>query len=460
MSAHGNEARRASVPAFLSVLFWMIAVTPAGAAADAGTANWPQFRGPGASGLSAGPAAPTEWDVPAGKNVLWKAALPGLGHSAPVVWGDRLFVTTAVGEGEQSLKPGLYGDIAPVQEQGEFTWKVICLDKHTGKVVWERDAHTGVPQVKRHTKASHANSTAAVDGKRVVAFFGSEGLHCYDLDGKPLWKKDFGLLESAFFMAPTAQWGFASSPVLFEDKIIVQADVLKNSFVAALDATDGRELWRTPRTDVPTWSTPTVHRDAKTGRTQVICNGFREIAGYDWETGKQLWWLNGAGDIPVPTPIIAHDLIFITSAHGPMSPIYAIRPSAGGALRGGDNEVSKEHVAWWIGRGAGTYMQTPIVVGDLLYACKDNGLLACYEAKTGKQLYRERLEGLGFTASPVASGDRIYFTSEDGQVQVVRAGPQFKLLATNPLGDNCLATPAISDGVIFFRTQKGLVAVR
>lgn len=310
-----------------------------------------------------------------------------------------------------------------------------------------------MPEVKRHPKSSHANPSVAVDGKRVVAFFGSEGLYCYDLDGKPIWQKDFGVLESAFFVAPDAQWGFASSPVLYEDKVIVQVDVLKNSFVAALDAKDGNELWRTPRNDVPTWSTPTVHRDETTGRTQVLCNGYKEIAGYDLQTGKKIWTLNGGGDIPTPTPIVAHDLIFVTSSHGPLSPIYAIKTSAQGDISLEGGQTRNEHIAWSTPRG-GNYMQTPIVVGDHLYACRDNGVLTCFEARTGMELYRERLEGLGFTASPVAAGDRLYFTSEDGQVLVVQAGPKFKLLATNPLGASCLATPAIADEAIFFRTER------
>jgi outer membrane protein assembly factor BamB len=444
----------------LSAVVLILADAPLGAAEpDAGAGNWPQFRGPAASGVVQGAEAPVQWDVEQGTNVRWKTPIPGLGHSAPAIWGDRLFITTAVAAGhDQSLKPGLYGDIAPVKEDVEFSYKVLCLDKHSGRVLWEQTAHRGVPEVQRHPKSTHANPTPAVDGKRVVAFFGSEGLHCYDLDGTPVWQKNFGRLGSAFFLVPDAEWGFASSPVLYDDKVIVQVDVLEDSFVAALDATNGRELWRTPRTDVPTWSTPTVHRDETTGRTQVICNGFKEMAGYDLASGKKLWTLGGAGDIPVPTPVVAHGLVFLTSAHGMLSPVYAIRLSAEGDLTPGRGDGAKEHIAWSVPRG-GNYMQTPIVVGDHLYACRDNGVLTCFEARTGKELYRERLEGLGFTASPVASVDKLYFTSEDGLVQVVQAGPTFKLLSTNPLGANCLSTPAISNGVLFFRTQQYLVAI-
>jgi outer membrane protein assembly factor BamB len=443
------------------VIFIVLAASSWSTADD----NWPQFRGPGASGLGQ-TAGPVHWDVNASKNIRWKVPVPGLGHSSPVIWGDRIFLTSAVPieGGDQRLKTGLYGDVEPVEEKAEYRWLVLCFDKATGKVLWEREAHRGVPKVKRHPKSTHANSTPATDGKRVVAFFGSEGLHCYDPDGKPLWQKDFGLLDSGFFVAPDAQWGFASSPALFDEKVLVLADVQQNSFVAALNAVDGNQIWRTARNDVPTWGTPTVHHDIEGGRTQVIVNGFKEIAGYDLTTGKTLWTMNGGGDIPVPTPIVAHGLIYITSAHGPQSPIYAIKLTAQGDITLPRDQDMSDAVAWSVRRG-GNYMQTPLVLGDYLYCCRDNGLLSCFEARTGKQMYRTRLDGNGFTGSAVAAappageGGRLYFTSEDGQVHVIKAGPTFELLATNELGEACLATPAVSGDTVFFRTKGHLIAV-
>ena len=419
--------------------------------------NWPQFRGTDALGVSP-QAAPIAFDVPGGKNVLWKSAVAGLGLSSPVIWENRIFITTAVSEAEgQALKTGLYGDITPVDERGLFSWKVICLDKSSGGVLWERTAHQGMPKIKRHPKSSHANPTCATDGKRLIAFFGSEGLYCYDLSGELIWKKDMGLLDSGFFRVSDAQWGFAASPILFEEKVIVQCDVQKGSFVAALDAKDGKEVWRTERNDVPTWSTPAVVR--ADGRTQVVCNGFKQIAGYDLADGKLLWSMRGLGDIPVPTPVFAHGLIFITTAHGPAAPIYAVRPGARGDISLAGNQTTNEHVAWSEARG-GNYMQTPIVVGDLLFACMDNGLLRCYDATTGKLNYRQRIEGGGgFTASPVAAGDHLYFTAEDGQVYVVKPGREYQLEGINKLGDQCMATPAVSDGRLYFRTRGQVVAV-
>jgi outer membrane protein assembly factor BamB len=419
--------------------------------------HWPSFRGPRASGVAEG-ATPTHWNVEKGENLRWKTPIPGLGHSSPVIWGDRIFVTTAVKEGDAELKVGLYGDIQPVNETTPHRWQVLCLDGQTGKVLWERTAREGVPIIKRHPKASHASSTPATDGRHIVAFFGSEGLYCYDVAGRLLWKKDLGRLDSAFFRVPSAQWGFASSPLIHDGRVVVQCDVLTNSFVAAFDVKDGKELWRTPRDEVPTWCTPTVL--ARDGRTQVVLNGYQHAGGYDLLTGKEIWKLTGGGDIPVPTPIVAHDLIFLTSAHGPVAPIYAIGTSATGDISLRDGATTNAHIAWSVPR-RGNYMQTPLVVGDCLYCCNDAGVLTCYEARTGYVHYSERLGsgGSGFTASGVAADGKLYFASEVGKVFVVRAGPKFEVLATNELGETCMATPAISEGALFFRTRNHLTAI-
>ena len=454
MSA-SQSRRRALLSA---VLFCVASAGTAASAAGEQPGNWPQFRGPMAGGVATGAEGPTTWDVKAGENVKWKTPVPGLGFSCPVVWGGKVFVTTAVKEGdEQKVRVGLYGDIKPVEENDPMLFKVLCLEKDTGKVLWERTAHRGVPKIKRHPKSSHANPTPATDGKHLVAFFGSEGLYCYDLAGELLWKKDLGVLDAGFFAVKEAQWGFASSPVLHDGKVVLQCDVQDGSFVGAFNAADGAEVWRTPRRDYPTWGTPTVH--VAGGKAQVLCNGFNEIAAYDFETGKRMWRLRGGGDIPVPTPVVAHDLVFLTSAHGMNWPVFAVRTSAAGEITPKQGETSTEHLPWFRLRG-GNYMQTPIVVGDELYCCRDNGVLTCFDARSGKEHYSKRLEGgVGFTASPVSDGKRIYFTSEDGQVHVVEAGTAFKHAATNPLGEVCMATPALSDGVLLFRTQGHLVAV-
>ena len=446
--------RPTSRPAPATATLALLLAALGGSPAVAG--DWPSFRGPGASGLGSGTTA-TEWDVAQGINLLWKTEIPGLGHSSPVIWGERLFVTTAVPRtGDSELKVGLYGDIAAHEDERQHAFKLLALDRVSGELLWERTAHAGVPRVKRHLKSSHANPTPATDGERVVAFFGSEGLYAYDLDGELLWNRDLGVLDSGYFQVPTAQWGFASSPILHDGKVIVQVDIQKGSFIAAFDAADGRELWRTPRTEVPTWSTPAVapYTGGDSPALQVVANGWKHIGGYDLETGKELWKLVGGGDIPVPTPVHADGRIVITSAHGAQRPIYVLGTGARG-------EITPEHPAmlWWEER-AGNYMQTPLVHDGLGYFCLDNGVLSVFDMTTGERLYQQRLgAGGGFTSSPVAADGKLYITSERGETHVLALGREYRELAVNELGETLMSTPAIADGVLYFRARNHLFAI-
>ncbi|MBZ5496285.1 MAG: PQQ-binding-like beta-propeller repeat protein [Acidobacteriia bacterium] len=442
-----------------ALLLSAVLISPAAGQKNPAGSNWPSFRGPNASGIAEGFSLPTTWDATTSKNILWKTPIPGLGHSSPIVWGNRIYVSTAIsGIDRPELKVGLYGDIGSVEDRTSHRWIVYCLDRLSGKIIWGKTVYSGVPKIKRHPKSTHANTTLATDGRHLVAFFGSEGLHCFDMDGKPLWTKDLGLLDSGYYVAPEAQWEFGSSPIIYRDRVLIQCDVLNGSFIAALNVKDGSEVWRTPRNDVPTWGTPTVYDDGK--QAQMIINGYRHIGSYDVNTGTELWRLRGGGDIPVPTPVVARDMVFITNAHGTMAPIYAIRLNAIGDISLKANETSNEFVAWSTPR-EGAYMITPIVYGDYLYSCKNNGVLYCYEAGTGKKVYQERLgDGTtGFTAAPVAGDAKIYFSSEDGDIYVVKAGSRFEILSKNPMGEICMASPAISGGVIYFRTKEHVVAV-
>ena len=422
-----------------------------------GDDNWPQFRGHGGLGIGSG-NPPTEWDVQTQHNVLWKTPLPGLGHSAPIVCGDRVFVTTAVNadNDQPSVKTGWSGaGGASAKDTGEWTWQVLCLQLRTGKLLWTRDVHVGQPTIKRHLKASHANCTPATDGTYVVAFFGSEGLHCFDVAGRPVWKRKFGKLVSGPYDAPDLEWGFASSPVIHKGRVVLQCDCLNTNFVAILDLKTGKEIRRIDRDgEVATWSTPLVVNAA--GRQQIVCNGYRQMAGYDWNTGARLWHLNGGGDVPVPTPLFANGLIYLTNGHG-RSPTYAIRPEAVGDMTPVGDDPARTGLAWWQPR-SGSYMPTPLVVGKRLFTCGDNGRLEVRDAMTGALIYRQRV-GTGsqtYSASAVAAGGCIYFVSERGQVTVIKQGDVFQKVATNDMRDIVMATPAISGDRLLIRGVRNL----
>lgn len=314
-----------------------------------------------------------------------------------------------------------------------------------------------MPKTKRHTKASHANPSCTTDGENVIAFFGSEGLYCYNFKGKLLWSKQFERMNAGFYRVPDVEWGFASSPILHEGKVIVQCDFIGDSFLAAYDVTTGDEIWRTSRSDEPTWSTPNFYN--KDGVTQIIVNGYHHAGGYDFETGKEIWKLGGGGDIPVPTPIFAHDLIYLHSAHGRYSPIFAIKPNANGNITLHKDSTSNHYIKWSIKRG-GAYNPTNIIVGTFLYNMRMNGQLTCFDALSGQQIYKEKLPfKKGMTASAVSSNGKIYYSGENGEVFIIRAGPNFELLAKNNLGDVIMATPAITSNSIIFRTQHYLLAI-
>jgi outer membrane protein assembly factor BamB len=425
--------------------------------------DWPSFRGPNGSGLGTG-SPPVRWDVKTGERVRWKTPIPGLAHSSPIVWGERVFLTTAVSSktGDPELKTGwLNGSGDSPDESEPWTWKVLALEKGTGRTLWSRDAASGVPRMKRHRKATHANCTPATDGKHVAAFFGSEGLHCYDVDGKLLWRQDLGPLEAGPHNAPSMQWGFASSPLIVRGKVVVQCDALNRAFWASFDVETGRELRRVERREHATWATPAVIESG--GRMQLVLNGWKHMGGYDLETGEELWKLTGGGDLPVPVPQTAGGVIYLTNGHG-RSPIYAVRADARGDLTpkadpGMDPVREPVGLLWWKPRH-GSYMPTPLVLDGILYVPSDNGVIAAFDARTGEERFRSRIEGgATFSASVVAAGGRLYFASEDGEVFVLQAGSRYQLVAKSSMGEVCMATPAISNGLIFIRTRGHLYCI-
>lgn len=429
------------------------------AAAQKKAANWPSFRGAHAAGVADGQNLPDLWDAEKGINIKWKARIPGLAHSSPVVWGDRIFVTTAVSSrGKATFRRGLYGDGDASDDRSPHEWKVYCLDKETGRTLWEQTAFHGEPREKRHIKATYANSTPATDGRYVVAFFGSQGLYAYDMKGRLTWTKDLGRLNAGAYDLPDYEWGTASSPIIYRDLVIVQCDQQKGSFLTGINIKTGKTVWETSREELPSWGTPTIYP----GRTRVelVTNASNFIRGYDPETGKELWRLGGSSKITAPTPVFSGDMIVVASGRRPEAPIFVIRSGANGDITLKEGQTSNASVVWSRQR-AGSYMPTPLIYHGYLYVLRNQGILACYDLATGQEKYTERIphQGAGFSASPIASDGKIYLPSEDGDIFVVKAGPVFQLLGSNRVGQPLMATPAISDGMMLVRGESDLFAI-
>jgi outer membrane protein assembly factor BamB len=418
--------------------------------------QWPQFRGYLGQGILDGASIPDTWDIKTRENILWKIDIPGLAHSCPVVWGDFVFLTSAVGSPNQdSLKIGLYGDIDMSDDLSVHQFKVYCINKRTGKIIWERVADESIPKERRHTKSTYANPTPATDGTHLVVSFGSQGLFCYNFKGDLLWKKDLGNLATGPFNETGVEWGYASSPVIHNGKVIIQADILKNSFLATYDIVSGNQVWKVQREAISSWGTPAVYQ-AGSGNL-IVLNAYPFISAVDFATGREVWKIGNVGDAPAPTAIMVKDLVYINSAHGKFSPILAIRKEAEGDLTLPGDTTSSDAVAWSIKRG-GAYMASPLVYRDYLYNMQISGQLTCLDALTGKFMYRKDI-GKAFSASGIAADGKLYFTAETGEILVVKAGPEYILLSENHMQDNCMATPALSNGMILIRTQHSLVAV-
>jgi outer membrane protein assembly factor BamB len=421
--------------------------------------NWPSFRGQQASGVAEKQNLPDRWDVKSGENILWRTAIPGLAHSSPVVSGNNIFVTSAVSrDPKATFKPGLYGDGDASKDRSVHRWMIYALDKHSGKIRWERVAHEGEPVDKRHIKSTYANSTPATDGRIVVAWFGSQGVYAYDVKGKFLWEVDLGRLDLGAYDIPTYEWGPASSPIIWNNLVILQCDTQADSFLLALDAATGKTVWKTDRDELPSWGTPTI---ANTPAGPVlVTNASNFIRGYDPNTGKELWRLGGSSKITAPTPIFGEDVFVVASGRGPERPIFVVRPGARGDLTLAESKTSSDAIVW-SRTGRGSYMPTPLIYNGILYVLANNGLFDAYNLKTGDEVYRQRLAtiGSGFSASPVAADGKIYLCNEDGEILIIAAGEKFNHLATNSMGDLLMATPALSDGVMYVRSATGLFAI-
>jgi len=450
--ALSSTARAGWLRPAIGALVWMAGLLAAAPAA-AGE-HWPQFRGPAASGTSDAVGLPDAWS--ATENVVWRTKIPGRAWSSPIVWGDRVFVTSVVQEeGEaEAVKKGLYFGGNRPDSGKRHRWLVYGLDWHSGKVLWEKAAAQGVPKHGHHLKNTFASETPVTDGERVYAYFGCQGLFCYDFEGKELWKRSWG------DFATRNNWGTAASPVLHGERVYLVNDNQEQSFLAAVDKRSGDEVWRVLRDEGSNWATPFVWQNDQ--RTEIVTPGSRRVRSYGLD-GTLLWELGGMSSITIPTPCAGHGLLFLSSGYvgDRKRPVFAVRPGASGDISLKPDQKANASIAW-CQPSAGPYNPSPLLYGDHLYVLYDRGLLACYEARTGKEVYGRKPIASGaqaFTASPWAYEGKVFCLSEDGDTFVIQAGPEFKLLRTNRLGELCMATPAITRRSLILRTESHLLRI-
>ena len=444
--------RMALVVAAAVLLVWSLPVSSA-----SGPGDWPYWRGPAADGMAVGDA-PLTWS--ATENVRWKTDIPGLGHSSPVIWGDYIFLTTAIKTGAAGAaasappppaeagrgRGGFGGGGGP---QVEHKFDVIALDRRTGKILWQRTAKTAVPHEGGHNQyGSFASNSPVTDGTYVYAFFGSRGMHCYDFAGKLVWEKDFGVQ-----MRMKMAFGEGMAPVLAGEKLVLVFDHEDGSFMVVLDKKTGKDIWRATRDERTNWAAPLV---TKVGaRTEVIVAGSNRTRSYDLETGKVIWEVAGLGANTIPQPVRQDDLVFLMTGY--QNPkLMAVRLGREGDLTGTDA------VVWSQTRGT-SYTPSPVVFDNKLYVLTDSGMISCFNAKTGQPYYHQtRLpKTYSFKSSPVGANGKLYLATENEDVVVLRMGETFEVLATNTMTDQVfIATPAVTGGELFLRSKTTLFCIR
>lgn len=444
----------------------------------AGPNDWPQFRGVSGAGVAGGTALPTKWS--ATENVAWTAEIPGTGWSSPIVWGKRVYVTTAVNASAfKAPSKGIYGndyaaelkaqglsdeeigkrviarDIELASEAVDVSYRVIALDSTTGKVVWSQESHKGKPFGGRHRKNTYASETPATDGERIYASFGANvGLFCYTMDGKLLWKKTW--TPQPIYL----DFGTASSPVVHDGRVYALHDNEAESFFVALDAKTGEEVWKVDRTSMPArmksgWATPFVWKNSL--RTEIVTIGKGHVVSYSTD-GKELWRLRGMTQA-TPSPVANSGLLIVGSgSQGETTrPVYAIKPGASGDISQAEGQPKSEFIAWFLPRFS-AYTGSPLLYQGRVYAINDNGVIQVADATTGAEVYKTRVGGGGttFSSSPIAAGGKLYLQTEDGDTYVIEAGDEYKEVSKNPIGEIALASPAADGDSVYVRTQSKL----
>lgn len=410
--------------------------------------DWTGFRGPG----GAAPAGlPDRWN--ATENIAWKAKIPGRGWSSPIVWKDRVYLTTAVSEGaEEEPRKGLYfGGERGAPSKHRHVWAVIALDLKSGAVVWKTEVHAGLPETPLHIKNSRASETPCTDGERIYAYFGNVGLFALDLDGRPVWNRTWPAVRTRF------GWGSAASPIVQGGKVYILNDNEDGSFLEALDAKTGATAWRADRDEKSNWSTPFVWENS--ARREIVTTGTQRVRSYSLD-GKLLWEMKGMSMIAIPTPFAEGDLLYLASGYvmDKKRPLLAIGAGGAGDISLAEGDRSNATVRWSQPM-AGPYNTTPLLYKGVVYVLYDQGFFAAYDAKSGEPVYgRQRIRdgATAFTSSPWASDDRIFCLSEEGDTFVLKAGKEFGLLHTNPLGEMGMATPAVAGRSLILRTDSHL----
>ncbi len=408
---------------------------------------WPQWRGPLATGVAPNAQPPVEWSDT--KNIRWKTRLPGKGHSTPIVWGDRIFLTTAIPYGEPVKprlppRPGAHDNLS-MTRQHEFV--VLAVSRRTGKILWQQTVHKAIPHEAGHVTASLASASPVTDGERVFAFFGSYGLYCLDLDGKPLWKKNLGEMHSKH------GHGEGSSPALHGDTLIVNWDHEEQSFLVALDKRTGQQRWRVARAEDTSWATPIVVEHG--GRAQVIVPGTNRLRGYDLADGALIWECGGLSSNIVASPVAANGFVYAGSSYDTRA-LLAIR------LEGAKGDITGTNQVIWTRRTRTPYVPSPLLYGDSLYTLQHyQGVLSRFDLKTGEdQGGPFRLAQIhSVYASPVGAAGRVYVTSRDGVTQVLSLGETPKMLAVNRLDDSFNASAALVGRELFLRGERYLYCI-